>query len=410
MSTMVMKRRSLCALLPLLVALACAGSEASTRERPGAGSGRLAVTRGDLTTHMLLTGELVAEEAEQLVVPNANIWPMQIRWLAEDGIEVSEGDRLVDFDNSQLTSSLEEMRTRATEAANRLDSLQAQAASEEASAGFDLETKRAALEKARLLAEIPAGVLAEVEYRKRQLELGKAELELTEAESKLASTRRANQAEIEIQHITFEKARGEVESTEARLDVLTLRAARAGILILENLPREGRPVQAGDSIYPGNVVGRLPNLSTMIVSASLSDVDDGRVIPGSRVVATLDAFPDLTFGGRVRDVDTIADQASSKSRRRFFRVRIDLDQLDVERMRPGMSVKVLIEQVHEDILRVPRQSLDFSQPVPRALLRGGTWAPVVLGACDAVACMAESGIEEGASLDQVVGVPDEGRG
>ncbi len=382
--------------------IACSGSEGAEVD---AGS-RLAVVRGDLTTRMLLTGELVAEEAESLVVPNANIWPVQIRWLAEDGIEVQAGEKLVEFDNSQLTSSLEEMRTQETEAANRLDSLRAQAASEEASTGFELARKRAALEKARLEAGIPAGVLAERAYRQRQLELHKAELELAAAESKLKATRQAKTAEIEIQRIALQKTRGDVASSEARIELLALTASRAGILLLENNRREDRPFQAGDSTYPGSVVGRLPDLSTMIVAANLFDVDDGRVAAGMPVVATLDAFPELAFGGRIRDVDTIADQAGSRSRRRFFRVRIDLDRLDLERMRPGMSVKVLIEHTDQDSLLVPRRSLEVSQSTPRALLADGTWVPVSLGACDAVTCVAESGLEDGVELGRAATGPE----
>ncbi len=386
----------------MLAFLACAGSEASERDS-GRGAVRLAVTRGDLTTRVLLTGELIAEDAEPLVVPNANIWPMQIRWLAEDGIEVRAGEKLVEFDNSQLASNLEEMRTRATEAANRLDSLRARAATDEGTAVFDLEKKQAALEKAKLLAGVPKGVLAERTYRQRQLDLEKAELELAQAQSKLESTRRAKRAEIEIQRIALDKARSEVESTETRLELLALSAARDGILTLEQNRREDRTYQTGDAVYPGRIVGRLPDLSTMIVEAKLSDVDDGRVAAGMRIAATLDAFPDLAFGGRVRGVDTIADQPSSRSLRRFFRVRIDLDRLDLERMRPGMSVKVLIEQTREGVLLVPRSSLDASRPAPRVLLADGTWAQVELGACDATACIAESGLEDGIALGRAAG-------
>ena len=381
-----------------ITCLACSGSRGVEIDASGS---RPEVTRGDLVTRLLLTGELVAEDAETLMVPNANIWPMQIRWLAEDGVEVAEGDRLVEFDNSQLASSLEDMHTRVIEAANRLDSLQAQAASEASQADYDLEQTRAERDKAGLKAAIPESLLGEQKYQQHQLAFNKLQLSVEEAQAKLESTRQAKQAEVEIQRIALDKARGEVESAETRLELLTLRASRAGILIIEDHQREGRPIQAGDSIFPGNVVGRLPVLSTMIVEADLSDVDDGRVAAGMKVIATLDAFPQLTFNGKVRNVDAIADQPSSRSRRRFFRVRIDLERLDLERMRPGMSLKLVIEQTLQDVLQVPRRSLDFSSPEPRALLADGTWVPVSIGACNAQACMAESGIEEGIELGLV---------
>ncbi|MCP3963075.1 MAG: HlyD family efflux transporter periplasmic adaptor subunit [bacterium] len=388
-----------------LVIGACAGSEAATDRDPAVRAAqRLEVVRGDFTSRMLLTGELVAEDAEQLVTPNANIWPVQIRWLAEDGIEVREGDKLVEFDNSQLTANLEEMRAQATEAANRLASLEAQAASEEAQTAFELAQRRATVEKARIEASVPEGVLSALKWEQRQLEFEKAELSMAEAESKLESTRRAKRAEVEMQRISLAKTQADVARSEARIDILTLTASRDGILILENNRREGRPIQEGDGIFPGTVVGRLPDLSTLMVQARLFDVDDGRVEPGMSVVATLDAFPELEFTGRVREVDQIADQPSSRSLRRFFRTKIDLDRADPERMRPGMSVKLVIEERHEDALLVPRGCLDWSEDGPRARRADGDWAPVKLGPCDHAVCVLESGLEESAALGRVVEV------
>ncbi len=390
--------------LPVLAALACAGhlacagSETTPRSR---GAAELSVTRGDLTTRMLLTGELIAEDAERLVVPNANIWPVQIRWLAEDGIEVKKGDKLVEFDNSQLAANLEDLRAEVIEAANRLVSRRARAASDEDDEEFRLERKRAAVEKARLEAEVPAGVLAERGRQELQLDYQQAEMELAEAESQLEAQRRAGRSEIEIERIKLARAEAEVARSEERLELLTLHASRDGILVLESHPREGRPLHEGDGVFPGSVVGRLPDLSTMMVAARLFDVDDGRVVPGMRVVATLDAFPEVSFAGTVREIDQIADQSSPRSPRRFFRTKIDLDRVDVERMRPGMSVKVLIEQRHEDVLLVPRESLDWSAQGPRAFKEGGIWASVSLGACDAMACVVESGLDESVALARV---------
>ncbi len=373
------------------------GRAASVAEAPALDGG-LAVQRGDLVTRTLLTGMLVAEDAEQLVVPNADIWPVQVRWLAEDGVEVSKGDKVVEFDNSQLTANLEELRANSIAAANQLANLEAQADAEIATASFTLEKRRAEVEKARLEAAVPRGVLAERQYQQRQLDLEKAELALAEAEAKLEATRRSKRAEIEVQRLALEETRSEVARSEARIELLTLEASRDGILILDPNRREGRTVQVGDGVFPGSSVGSLPDLSTMIVEARLFDVDDGRVAPGMDAVAILDAFPELTFAGRVREVDPIADQPSSRSLRRVFRVRIDLDRLDLERMRPGMSVKVVIEERHPDVLLVPRECLEWRDDGPRALRADGTWASVSLGACGALACVVEAGLEVAAPL------------
>ena len=44
-------------------------------------------------------------------------------------------------------------------------------------------------------------------------------------------------------------------------------------------PWEGRKLQEGDTVWVGMTVASLPDLDSMIVEASLSDVDDGRIAP-----------------------------------------------------------------------------------------------------------------------------------
>ncbi|MEE8525915.1 MAG: efflux RND transporter periplasmic adaptor subunit [Thermoanaerobaculia bacterium] len=356
--------------------------------------------RGDLVVRVLLTGELVAEDAVLLVAPNVNIWPLQLRWLAEDGAEVAAGERVVEFDSSQLTSNLEELRVQRISAATKLTSLQSKTAAEEAQAEFELEQSRGNLEKARL--EVAAArLMAPIEQQRRELDLRRAELELEKARLELESTKASHRAEIEIQRIAREKARAKVTRAETGIDELTLRARREGILIVDEDRREGRAYQIGDSVWPGRTVARLPDLETLIVEARVFDVDDGRVVPGMPVRATLDAFPGEVFTGRVRQIDRIARDSSFRSQRRFFFTRVDLDDVDPERMRPGMSVKIEIETVHEDVLWVPRTSLDWSAGGARVRLAGGGWQTVTLGPCNAAVCAIEDGLAESTALGSV---------
>lgn len=385
-------------LLATLLLTACGHSRADEpagTARSGAPAD-LAVTRGDLAVRVLLTGELVAENAAQLVAPNANIFPLTIRWLAEDGSEVAAGETVVEFDNAQLVSNLENLRVQVVSAANALASLRARTASDEAQAVFELEQSRGQLEKARLEAEA-SKLKAPIEREKKVLELQRAELELEKAVRKLESTRRSQQAEIEIQKIALQKARAEVARAEDGIDKLVLTAPRDGIVTVETNGREGRTYQVGDNVWPGQTIARMPEIASLIVEARLFDVDDHRIAPGMPVRATLDAFPDEVFTGTVREIDRIARDSDRMSTRRFFRTLVDLDRIDADRMRPGMSVKLELESSHADVLQAPRPGLDWSEGGARALV-DGSWQPVTLGACNARACIVEAGLEEGVRL------------
>ena len=59
---------------------------------------------------MILSGEVEAVSSENLVVPRTPSWLISVRWLASDGSLVKMGDRVVEFDASSLTTTLEDKR------------------------------------------------------------------------------------------------------------------------------------------------------------------------------------------------------------------------------------------------------------------------------------------------------------
>ena len=368
-----------------------------------AASEELRVERGTFSERILLTGQLVAEEAVGLVAPNVNIWPLTIRFLAEDGIEVQAGQKVVEFDNAQLVSSLDELKARVIEQSNQLVSLRARQSGELTQARMELTAKEAQVAKTALDAQIPREVLKEKDYNDHQLAHQKAQLELERAQEDLDAKLKTNASELRLQELRLIEAEEELRRSESRIEALSLTAPKDGILILDQ-NREGRQFQEGDTVFPGRALARLPNLSTLLVEAQLFDVDDGKIDRGMRVRATLDAFPEDVYTGQVQEIDTVAQQLGSRSLRRSFRVRIGLEDLDVERMRPGMSVKVEVDtEPIDEVLLIPRQALAWREdepPIggPRARLANGSWTDVELGPCHSTHCVLLSGLEEGARL------------
>lgn len=365
----------------------------------GAAASDLVARRGAFRERILLTGALAAERGEALTVPRTDTWQLQIRWLAEDGTRVKAGDRLVEFDNSSFASEIEEKRLAASEAESQLDQTEAQARTGTAEKEFALEQKRADLEKARVAAAVPKELVSLSDYQENQLGLRRAETELAKAETDLAAHRKASAAEIAVQRIALERARREIRSAEEAISALTLTAPRNGIVLIAQHPWEGRKVQEGDSVWAGMTVASLPDLSSMMVEAALSDVDDGRIAPGLRVACILDAYPFSTFPGRIVDITPVAAASRRSPLLRSFPVRVALDRPDVERMRPGMSVRVeVLGPEIPDAVLVPRAGLDLSGKEPRALLADGGAKPVRLGPCSATECVVESGLEPGTRL------------
>jgi HlyD family secretion protein len=177
---------------------------------------------------------------------------------------------------------------------------------------------------------------------------------------------------------------------------MVLRAPRAGIAVAAENRREGRKFQVGDSTWDGAEIMLIPDLSVMVVETLMSDVDDGKVTPGMRVLCTLDAYPERQIPGHVRTVTPVAQWLNMRSEQRFFRIIVDLQETDAEIMRPGMSVKVeVVTAVRDDELLVPRAALEFGDQDVFAVLENGERRQIELGLCSAHECIVASGLAEG---------------
>lgn len=389
----------------LALALALAGALACSSSRSGHGSARdsdtLVVSRGALEDTVLMTGTLRAVDSTALSVPRPRRWAwMSVRFMAEDGARVSAGEVVLEFDNTEFVSRLEELELQALEAENKLTLTRANNAVLEADKQIEVEVTENLLERAKISAEVPAHVLPEREYQERQLQLEQSRVAVERARDDLAGHRRASALAEDIERIALDTARREIESARSEIEAFTMRAPKDGILIVGDHFREGRKIKVGDTLFPGMPVVEIPDLSRMHVEARLSDVDDGRVAPGMRATCVLDAFADRAFEGVIREVSPVAQSEDERSLRRSFEVIVELENIDPERMRPGMSVKVMVHARatadEGSALIAPRAGLDVIRA--RAFLAGGGEAEVDIDWCSPQACVVRSGLSEGDRL------------
>ncbi|HEY8022119.1 MAG TPA: efflux RND transporter periplasmic adaptor subunit [Thermoanaerobaculia bacterium] len=398
-------RRSIRTLLAVLAPAALAALAALEVTAAGCAGARaepvadLAARRGDFRQRVLLTGSLESERSTELKVPQTPVWQLELRAIVRDGTPVAAGQPVAEFDNSHFTSDLEEKRLSAAEKRNDIVRQRAEGESADAEKAFAVEEKRAAADKARVKAAVPHGLLSERDYEDRQLDLRRAEVELAKAEADREAHRRASAADLELKQIELAKAEREISTAESAVTTLVLRAPLAGIAFVADHPWEGRKVREGDTLYPGQTVVSLPDLSSLAVEAALSDVDDGRLRPGMPARLTLDAYPDRSYAGRVTAVSPAARESARSSLLRTFQVKVELLEKDLARMRPGMSVKVeALGPEQAGVLLAPRAALDLAAAPPRALLAPGGSAAVRLGSCDALACVVLAGLAPGDRL------------
>ncbi|HEX9983894.1 MAG TPA: HlyD family efflux transporter periplasmic adaptor subunit [Thermoanaerobaculia bacterium] len=396
-----MLRHSFPAVVLLLLAGCFSGNASETAGSPP----EMKARRGQFRNDLVLTGELEPARGESLTVPALPNWQTSIKWLAEDGSAVKEGEKVVELDNAALTNDLDAKRQTLTQALQELQQKEAEWSADLQEKQLEVERKLSEHNKAKLEAIVPADILASREYEERQTKLRRTSVEFDKTRDVLGSQKQAVKSERDNLLLRIEKARREISTAERAIEALVLRAPRDGIVVLRDIPWEGRKLQAGDTVWVGFPIALLPDLTSLRVAAALADVDDGRVAVGMRANITLDGYPSQPFTGRIESISAVAQESGRQSLRRLFKVIVAFDKLDPERMRPGLSARVVVDRgATATALLVPRAALDFSGKEPLAYLAGGEKKAVKVGACNAQECVVTSGLEEGERLAPVLEV------
>jgi HlyD family secretion protein len=378
----------------------------SAAARTPAASLEARVTRKTVEDVFLLAGELRAVRSESIVSPRAE-GEMQIRWMAEDGADVKEGERLVELDSTRLIQTIEERRLRVQQAAIDRES-------KERNALAEAERKKAATDKAEVEAEkaeidavVPRELRPAADWRKFQTTWQEKKAALEKARLEQTAWVVAARADVAAARATEEKARRELEAAEKALASMSLTAPTAGVFLVGNFwqwgPEGPRKLQPGDTVWPGFTIGTIPDPSEMEVQAALAETDRGRIAPGMKVRCILDTYPTRVFEGEIREVGSVAMEGGrgwgASASKAGFPVRVKLTRSD-PLMRPGLSVRVeVVRAVWEDALVVPRGAVRFEAERAAVRREGGTAVPVTLSGCTPVECVVESGLTEGERVE-----------
>jgi multidrug resistance efflux pump len=398
-------RAEVCRAATLLAAVCLGGaacrSAAGSNGRPTAGEAKAA--HRPVEDVFLLTGELRAIRSASIVAPRSE-GPLQIRWMVEDGTEVAEGERVVEFDAARLIQTIEERRLRLRQAENERESRGRTLAAEGDRKKVAVDKAEIESEKARVDAAVPRELRSAVEWRRMQALLLEKQAELQKARLEQGAFLTSSRSDMEVLLRGEEKARRDVDAAELSLASMSARAPRGGVFLVSNFwqwgPEGPRKLQPGDTVWPGYGVASVPDPSAMEVAANLSEVDHGRVTAGMKARCILDTYPDRTFDGQVEEVRAVAAEArrvaGGASTATGFPVRVSLARTDPI-MRPGLSVRIeVVRHAWPRALAVPRQAVRFEGDRALVTRKGQTEAMAVrLAGCTPLECVIESGLAEG---------------
>jgi HlyD family secretion protein len=359
------------------------------------------VQRGDFVRTVRLNGTVQAVNfmsiaAPRLTGPGLN--SLVVTKLAASGSRVKKGDLLVLFDRQQQIKNALDQEATYVDFVQQIKKKQADqataiAADETALRQAENDVKSAAAEMRR------NEILSKIDAEKNKLNYDQAQATLAQLKKTFELKRQSNRAELKSLEIQRDRAKSAMEFAKRNTSRLEIHAPMDGIVVLTTIWKGGQmgEVQEGDEVRAGQPFLMIINQDAMEVRARVNQADVSNLTVGQPVRIGLDAYPELSFNGKVERIAAIGTTSGLSEKVRTFSVLFSVQGTDV-RLMPDRSGAVDVQlQRMPNSLVVPRDAVIASGSDHYVMVKdGASWTkkPVTIDAQNDLES-AVGGIEEG---------------
>ncbi len=353
--------------------------------------------KGEFTIEVTTTGELSAERSTKIIGPaNAReygIRQMTVQSLVEEGTQVSEGDFVAQLDRGELYDKIQQEK-------DQLDGQIAEYDNAKIDTALTLRGERDKL------------INLDYQIAEKDLQLEQSQYEppatIQKYKNELEKLKRDKQRAIENYQLKKEQAKAQMIEETADLrrrqvrynqmnDLLaefTIYAPQAGMVIYAKGGFGGDRITEGSTISPWSPeVAELPDLSSMISTTYINEVDIRKVKVGQPVEIGLDAFPEKELSGKVIRVARVGQQ-NPNSDAKVFEVVVRINESDRE-LRPSMTTSnIIVTKKLDDVVHIPLECLHVrNDSINYVVKKNGTLQEVLIGSTNSNEAEIQLGIE-----------------
>ena len=339
------------------------------------------VRRGDVIVRSFSRGELRAVRSASLTAPNL-FGTVQVTRLAPLGSFAREKDLVIEFDDSEVRSRLEEKELEMEQIDEQVKKAEADLAIRNNQDQVELLRARYSVRRAEL--EVKRNeLISQIDAKKNLLNLEEARRRLKQLESDIKSRQLQAEAELAVLQERKNKAVIELAREKRRLSQVKLLSPMSGLVSVRQnsggfrmMGMQSPDIREGDQVQPGMPVADVLDLSELEITAKVGELDRANLHEGQDVLIALDAIAEHRFHGKIKNMSgtATANIMSSDPGKKFdvnFSVEMK-DLLSALGAKPDQIKKVL-ETAEQNRKKPPMVS--FASSMMGNGLPGGGGAP-----------------------------------
>ena len=269
------------------------------------------VRQGDVVVRSYARGELRAVRSVTLTAPNL-FGTVQVTKLAEMGSLAHEKSLIMEFDDAELISRLEEKQLEIDQIDEQFKKAEADLAIRSNQDQVELLSARYSVRRAEL--EVKRNeLLSEIDRKRNELNFEESKRRLQQLESDIKSRREQAQAELAVLKERRKKSVLELDRERGRLNQVKVLSPISGLVAVKqnNSSRMGfgfdvPDIREGDQVQPGMPIADVLDLSELEVMARIGELDRANLNENQDVFIELDAIANKRFKGKIKTMSNTA--------------------------------------------------------------------------------------------------------
>lgn len=339
------------------------------------------VKGGEFNINVVTTGELEAKDSEYIIGPtgarNFRVWDLTIQTMVADGTVVDSGQWIADLNRDEIGNTIQDLEDSYETSVTNYKKKVLDTAMTLRTLRDDIINQRFSVEEAKILLEQsiyepPATI------RKYEISLEKAERTLQQSIDNYDIKLQTAEADMQTVIMEMNKQERKLQQAQELLSQFTVYSPKAGMVVYRK-DWNGKKIGIGSSISAWDpIVAELPDLTNMISKTYVNEVDVSKVKVGQSVDITVEAFPERSYTGMVKEVANIGEQVSG-SNAKVFEVLIEVNEYD-SILRPAMTtVNNIKTQTLSNTMYVPIECIFNEGGIPFVYTSQGRKQEVTVG-------------------------------
>jgi multidrug efflux pump subunit AcrA (membrane-fusion protein) len=363
------------------------------------------VAQADFVRSVRVHGVVEAVESHTIAAPRLSgqgLNTLIITKLVKSGSTVHRGDVLVEFDRENQLRNVLDKDAEYRGLIAQISKKEADQAALRAADETELKKAEDAVKTSEL--EVKKNeIVSHIDAEKNQLDLEQARATFQQLRETFDLKRQAARAELKILEIQRDRALTAMRWAQGNTAKMLIRSTLDGVAVINSTWKGGTmsDVQEGDEVRAGLPFMQIVNPARMQVRSRVNQADIPELRVGQDLHVGLDAYPELSFTGKVESIAAVAQTSAFSGKARTLIVLLSINGT-AAKLLPDLSAAVDIElDRRSNVLVAARDTILNENGHSYVWVKNGfryEKREVKLGPANDVEQVIVSGVEKGAVL------------